>query len=91
MEKLEYIKGRGRLWYRLQVKEGEGYGKTGVKKDRVVCHNFGHPAQTWYKIYYLQAKYSFATIVNRPSVLKLFQLSNGDLLISYRDFAAFKK
>ena len=49
---------------------------------RVVCPNFGHPALTpsFTKYRFLQVKNSFATNVNGLSVLKLFQLSNGDLL-----------
>ena len=50
---------------------------------RVVCPNFGHPALTslFIEWSFLQVKNSFATIVNKLSVLKLFQLSNGDLLL----------
>ena len=52
--------------------------------NRVVFPNFGHPTLTFsftkYKV--LQVKNSFATIVNGLLALKLFQLSNGDLLFS---------
>ena len=45
----------------------------------VVCPNFGHPAVTsCTKQKYLQVKNSFALIVNVLTVLKLFQLLNGD-------------
>ena len=56
-----------------------------IKLDRVVCPNFGHPALTssFTKYKFLQVKNSFATIVNGLSVLKLFQLSNGDLLLKH--------
>ena len=49
----------------------------------VVCPNFGHPALTpsFTKYNFLQVKTSYATIVNELSVLKLFQLSNSDLLL----------
>ena len=43
---------------------------------RVACHNFGHPAQT---SLFTKGKNNFATYVNDLSVLKLFQLSNGDI------------
>ena len=50
----------------------------------VVCPNFGHPAQTSslkkYKSF--EEKNISATIVNEPSVLKLFQLSSVDLFFS---------
>ena len=51
-------------------------------KDRVVCPNFGHPALTssFTKYEFLQVKNSFATILNKLSVFKLFQLSNGDFI-----------
>ena len=50
----------------------------------VGCPNFGYYALTslFTKYKFLQMKISFVTIVNRLSVLKLFQLSNGDLLFS---------
>ena len=50
----------------------------------VVCPNFGHLALTssWTKYNVLQMKNSLAKIVNGLSVLKLIQLSNGDLLFS---------
>ena len=35
-------------------------------------------------------KNSFATLVNELSVLKLFQLSNGDLLFSKHDYSLYK-
>ena len=43
--------------------------------------NFGNPALTpsFTKYNFFQVKNSFATLVNELSVLKLFQLSNGDL------------
>ena len=52
--------------------------------NRVVCPNFEHPALTssFTKYEFLQVKFFFATIVNELSVLKLFKLSNGDLLFS---------
>ena len=45
-----------------------------------MCPNFGHPALTpsFTKYRFFQAKNSIATLVNGLSVLKLFQLSNGD-------------
>ena len=51
----------------------------------VVCPNSGHPSPTspFTKYKFLQVKYSFTTIVIELSVLKLFQLFNGDLLILY--------
>ena len=51
---------------------------------RVVCPNFVHPALTslFTNYSFFQVKYSFAYIVNGLSVLKLFQLSNGDSLFS---------
>ena len=57
-----------------------------IKVTMIVCFNFGqwHPALTssFTKYKFLQVKNSFATIVNGLLVLKLFQLSNGDLLFS---------
>ena len=49
----------------------------------VVYPNFWHPAltSTFTKYKFLQAKNCCATIVNGQSVLKLFQLSNGALII----------
>ena len=46
-----------------------------------MCPNFGRPALTpsYAKYKCLQVENIFATIVNELSVLKLFQLSNGDL------------
>ena len=38
----------------------------------------------------MQVKNSFATLVNELSVLKLFQLSNGDLLFSKHDYSLYK-
>ena len=38
----------------------------------------------------MQVKNSFATRVNELSVLKLFQVSNGDLLISKHDYSIYK-
>ena len=50
--------------------------------SKVVCPNFGHPDLTLhftrYKFSHVQN--SFATIENGLSVLKLFELSNSDLL-----------
>ena len=62
------------------------------KSTRVVCPNFGHPALTpsFTKYRFLQVKKSFATLVNELSVLKLFQLSNGDLLFSKHDYSLYK-
>ena len=59
---------------------------------RVVCPNFGHPALTpsFTKYNFLQVKKSFATLVNELSVLKLLQLSNGDLLFSKHDYSLYK-
>ena len=47
---------------------------------KAVCPNFGHPALTslFTKYELLHVKKSFATILNGLSVLKFFQLSNGD-------------
>ena len=60
-----------------------GIFEGGIITTRVVCPNFGHPAPTlsFTKYKFMQAKYSFKTNVNGLSVFKLFQLSNGDLLI----------
>ena len=51
---------------------------------RVVCPNFGHSDLTssFTKYKCLLVKNSFATIVNGLLVLKLFQLSNGNLYFS---------
>ena len=51
---------------------------------REVCPNFGHPALTssFTECEFLLVKNSFSTIVIELSFLKLFQLSNGDLLFS---------
>ena len=51
--------------------------------SRVVCPNFGHPVLTssFTKYTFFQVNIFFVTIVNRPLALKLFQLSNGDLLL----------
>ena len=61
-------------------------------EGRVVCPNIRHPALTSsltkYKI--LQEKDSPATVVNGLSVLKLFQLSNGDLLFCSMPTASSK-
>ena len=59
--------------------------------SRVVCPYFGHPALTpsYTKYKFLQVKNSFATLVNELSVLKLFQLSNGDLLFSKHDYSLY--
>ena len=58
---------------------------------RVVCPNFRHPALTpsFTKYKFLQLKTSFATLVNGISVLKLFQLSNGDLLFSKHEYSLY--
>ena len=44
-----------------------------------MCNNFGHPAQTssFTKYNFFSGENNFATFENEPSVLKLFQLSNG--------------
>ena len=42
------------------------------------------------KYKFLQVKNSFITILNGRSVLKLFQLSNGDLLFSYNAYSIYK-
>ena len=59
---------------------------------RVVCPNFGHPAlkSSFTKFKSMQVKNSFATRVNKLSVLKLYQLSNGDLLFSKHDYSLYK-
>ena len=59
--------------------------------NRVVCPNFGHPALTpsFTKYQFLQVKNRFATLVNELSVLKLFQLSNGDLLFLKNDYSLY--
>ena len=53
-----------------------------------MCSNFGHPALTssFTNSKLLQVKYSVVTIVNDVSVLKLFQLSDGDLLFLYHAY-----
>ena len=60
---------------------------------RVVCPNFG-PCPITYtsfmKYKFLQVNNTFANIVNRLSVLKLFQLSNGDLNFSYHAYSIYK-
>ena len=56
-----------------------------MNMDRIASPNFGQPAQTsssFKELKRLQVKNSFATIVNGLSILKLFQLSNADLLFS---------
>ena len=55
-----------------------------VAKTRGVCPKFGHPGLTllFTKFRFMQVKNCFATIVNGLSVLKLLELSNGDLLFS---------
>ena len=57
-----------------------------------MCPNFGHPALTsaFTKYKLLEVKNSFATLVNVLSVLKLFQLSNGDSLFSKPDYSLYK-
>ena len=57
-----------------------------------MCPNFGHPAltPTFTKYNFLQVKNSFATLENELSVLKLFQLSNGNLLFSKHDYSLYK-
>ena len=57
-----------------------------------MCPNFGHPALTpsFTKYEFVQMKNSFATLVKELSVLKLFQLSNGDLLFSKNDYSLYK-
>ena len=54
--------------------------------------NFGHPALTpsFTKYKFFQMKNSFATLVNELSVMKLLQLSNGDLLFSKHDYSLYK-
>ena len=58
----------------------------------VVCPNFGHPALTSSFISYkfLKVDNSFAKIVNGLSVLKSFQLSNGDLLFLWHVYIIYK-
>ena len=62
------------------------------KVSRVACPNSEHPALTssFKKYKFLQMKNSFATIANGLSVLKLFQLSIGDLLFSYHAYSIYK-
>ena len=50
-----------------------------LRSARVECPNFGYPTLTssFTKYKFLQVN-TFATIVNELSVLKLFQLSNGE-------------
>ena len=57
---------------------------TNAEIGRVAYPNFGHPDKTSFftKYKFLNVKNYFATIVNEPSVLNLFQLSNDDLLYS---------
>ena len=57
-----------------------------------MCPNFGHPALTssFTKYIFLEVTNSFATLVNELSVLKLFQLSNGDVLFSKHDYSLYK-
>ena len=59
---------------------------------RIVCHNFGHPALTssFTKYKFLQVKNSFEENLNGLSVLKLFQLSNGDLSFSWHAYSIYK-
>ena len=58
----------------------------------VVCPNFGHPVLTLLSIKYkfLQVRNSFATIVNRLSVLTFVQFSKGDLLFSLHEYSIYK-
>ena len=58
-----------------------------------MCPNFGHPALTLsFTIFnFLQVKKSFATILNGLSVLKSFQLSNGDLLFSLHAYSPYSR
>ena len=60
--------------------------------SREVCPNFGHTVliSSFTKYEFLQGKYSVATIVNGLSGLKLFQLSNGDLVILQRLYSIYK-
>ena len=64
--------------------ENSNFIKTKITCNRVVCPNFGHPALTssFTKYKFLHVKNSFETNVNGPSVLKLFQLLNDNLLFS---------
>ena len=57
-----------------------------------MCPNFGLPALTlsFTKYDFLQVKNSFAIFGYVQSVLKLFQLSNGDLLFSYYAYSTYK-
>ena len=48
-----------------------------ISEGTVTYPNFGHPAQTWSFTKYCKGHF-FATIANGLSVLKLFQLSNGN-------------
>ena len=72
----------------------EGYKGTKLSKylTRVVCPNFGHPVLTRHfrNIRHLQVKNSFAKIVSELSVLKVFQLLNSDLLLSYYAYSIYK-
>ena len=60
------------------------YNTSSKPMYRVVCPNFGRPVLTLsftkYKLF--QVKNCFATIMHGLSALKLFQLSNGNLLFS---------
>ena len=61
--------------------QAEGLGGAS-QVNRVVCPNFGHPALTSsiQNTNFWEFKNSLAKIVNELSVLRLLQLSNGDLL-----------
>ena len=60
--------------------------------SKVVCPDFGHHALTSSVTKYecQQVKNSFPTIVNGLLVLKLFKLSNGDLLFSQHAYSIYK-
>ena len=72
-------------WGGVVQKQG-GYcpeGRSIWQMTRVVWANFGHLALTTFtKKRFLLVKNIFATIVNVLSVLKLFQLPNGNLFFS---------
>ena len=57
-----------------------------------MCPYFGHPALTssFTEYEFLEVKNNFATILTEVSVLKLFQLSNGDLLFSLHAYSNYK-
>ena len=59
--------------------------ETPIKKNQIrkACPNFGHPTSI--------SSFTKYKILNCLSVLKLFQLSNGDLLLSYLAYSIYTK